>query len=196
MNDRHALLAEIIANPADNGLRMVYADKLDEDATCEAMAARAEFIRCQVRAFEASPDHKPSMSCSCAACRFSRSAFECKRKFDCVAGWFDERIPQQRLPKSLFDYERGFIHNIRGMRLKDVIDELPLYIMYEPIQTASVVHPGLFPPELARFLPFHLPRNTQRYRKAISETIIAYAREKANAMTAAQIHNTHAETTN
>lgn len=45
MDDRHALLRAIVANPAENSLRLAYADWLEEHGTSEADAARVEFVR-------------------------------------------------------------------------------------------------------------------------------------------------------
>lgn len=51
-SDQRALLAAIVADPADDTLRLVYADCLDEHGN----AARAEFIRVQVEAERHHPD--------------------------------------------------------------------------------------------------------------------------------------------
>lgn len=45
MNTREAFLADIIANPADDAVRLIYADWLDDQGEAE----RAEFIRVQCR---------------------------------------------------------------------------------------------------------------------------------------------------
>ncbi len=45
MNDRLALLSAVLANPADDLPRLVFADWLEENGTSDADAARAEFIR-------------------------------------------------------------------------------------------------------------------------------------------------------
>ena len=49
MSDRAAFLQAIIAAPEDDGLRLVYADWLDEQGS-EADSARAQFIRLQIEA--------------------------------------------------------------------------------------------------------------------------------------------------
>ncbi len=50
MSDEDALLAAIAANPDEDTPRLAYADWLDENATCDAQRARAEFIRVQIEA--------------------------------------------------------------------------------------------------------------------------------------------------
>ncbi len=45
MNDRRALLRAILTNPADNSLRLAFADWLEEHGTGDADAARVEFVR-------------------------------------------------------------------------------------------------------------------------------------------------------
>jgi uncharacterized protein (TIGR02996 family) len=56
MNDGYALLRAIEANPDEDTPRLVYADWLDEQATCESDRARAEFIRVQCALAHELPD--------------------------------------------------------------------------------------------------------------------------------------------
>ena len=49
MTDRLSFLRAILANPADNTPRLVFADWLEEHRTTDADAARAEFIRLWLR---------------------------------------------------------------------------------------------------------------------------------------------------
>ncbi len=51
MSDRDALLAGVIAAPADDLPRLVYADYLEEHGRTDADRARAEFIRAQIAAY-------------------------------------------------------------------------------------------------------------------------------------------------
>jgi uncharacterized protein (TIGR02996 family) len=53
MSAERELLADIAANPDEDGLRLVYADWLEEHGQLE----RAEFIRLQCQAFRLPEDH-------------------------------------------------------------------------------------------------------------------------------------------
>ncbi|MFM8272421.1 MAG: TIGR02996 domain-containing protein [Gemmata sp.] len=65
MSDRDALLAAILANPAEDTPRLVYADWLQENGE----PARGEFVRLQVGAAQAEPFSPQARECEAAAQR-------------------------------------------------------------------------------------------------------------------------------
>lgn len=107
MTDEAALLAAVLADPADDTPRLIYADCLDESGD-PAKAARAEFIRLQVEASHLPPrGHVYGDGCDCRGCRIERRTallfdtwvhhWQAHISFPFPIGWHVER------------FDRGFL---------------------------------------------------------------------------------------
>ena len=97
-NDRAALYAAILANPADDAPRLIFADYLDENGEPE----RAEFIRAQVELARLDESAATNEA-------LGRRCWQLEERFAAKQQW------APRLPKTITarSYSRGFIDTIR-----------------------------------------------------------------------------------
>lgn len=134
MNDREALLAVILANPADDIVRGAYADCLDETGD-ETDAKRAEFIRCQLIAHGPTATHPNAEWCDCQPCRCARRAnmiWESAPHVYTCGGYI----------RPVADYKRGFLWRYTAVSIENAVAELPDVILVEPIETVFVANHG------------------------------------------------------
>lgn len=116
MTDRAALLAAVLADPADDTPRLVYADFLEETGD-PADAARAHFIRAEVEAEKhpvGSPDRVP----------FDRLAGRLYQSF--VDNW-NLDLPDWLTADGIVRYRRGFVADVELSVARFVSDGTALF---------------------------------------------------------------------
>jgi uncharacterized protein (TIGR02996 family) len=120
VNERAAFTRAICENPADDTVRLVYADWLEEHGEPE----RAEFVRVQVEianrgliycqralpsgltAYHLLDWHRFTKNCRCEGCSLRRREYKASRRF-CVWDWCDG------IPRGARNvYRRGFVSQI------------------------------------------------------------------------------------
>jgi uncharacterized protein (TIGR02996 family) len=145
MTDRAALLAAVLADPADDTPRLIFADYLDETGD-PADAARAEFIRVEIAAERfpvGAPERLP----------FDRRAY---RLYNSYLGAWNAELPAGRFVR----YRRGFAEDVE-LSIADFVAHGTGLFAAAPVTILRLVNPypsgphvpyGVFGmrPELAR----------------------------------------------
>ena len=144
MTDTHldALLLAVLADPNDDGPRLIYADAIDEAGECD----RAEFIRVQVELARLGDDggpiaHDIGDQCGCYLCvlrRRGRELLDGERDYE----WF---FPQWLFPRGAFALEghwawgfrRGFVDEVR-CPLADWLKYGPEVVRRQPVERVRV----------------------------------------------------------
>ena len=146
MTNPDDLLAAIIADPANDDLRMVYADLLDDRGEGE----RAEFIRLQIKLVD-HPKHHTADS----GCRFRRRERELLRNhslkwlqgipFQCIEFKDEGPIPSvacglasRQSLDSEFYFERGFVYKVR-LSCQEWMQHGPALVRRQPIERVVLV---------------------------------------------------------
>src|SRR5262245_21570265 len=101
MTDRAALLAAVLADPADDTPRLVFADWLDEIGD-PADAARAAFIRAEVAA-DRLPFGEPDRD------RLDRLA---ARHYQAFVETWNAELPDWLSAEAVVRYRRGFVEDV------------------------------------------------------------------------------------
>lgn len=125
MTDGAALLRTILANPADDTPRLVYADWLTENGESE----RGEFIRVQC---ELVPHFHDS---------FARYVELIHREQELSAEYEDSWIAQFCPPlvgRVMWGWERGFISHIRGIDWSDWLAHADAILTAQPVERVKL----------------------------------------------------------
>jgi uncharacterized protein (TIGR02996 family) len=126
MTEREALYAAILADPAADAPRLVYADWLDEFSTHESDHARAKFIRLEIDA-----ENTPHETLERAA--LEREAAKLYSRYcdtwnDEIPGWsywYESRLIYRRgFPDELQPHFRRFV-----VAIDEMLDRIPLQII-------------------------------------------------------------------
>ncbi len=154
MTDRDALLAAVLARPADDLPRLVFADWLEETGHT-ADAARAAFIRAQVEA-EALPPESPERAA------LERAAAELFREYG--AGWTRQLPEWVTWRPTKVTYRRGFVEELTTTPRRLLRDGHELFAV-APVHTVRLrpqVHFSDSTPELFKDRPYFARITTLR----------------------------------
>lgn len=148
MDDERALLRAILANPAEDTPRLIYADCIEERDP-----QRAAFIRAQCLPPETPPDrwHQSSADCECQTCRTARQE---ARALPFMAPWlalkpypaYHARSGDHRIARAAWHpnddvglqirafFSRGFVAAIRFRTLAHFVAYGPAVFAFQPIE--------------------------------------------------------------
>ena len=144
MSERDAMLAAIIANPADDLPRLVYADWLDENGESE----RAEFIRIQImlsrgvvaacsKCGKCHSDYASfTKQCRGDLCSLKRLEYMVSRRH-IVWEWHGPGVTAHACLVGSNDWKRGFVYRIIGS-LGDLLSHGPAIVAVNPVEVVSV----------------------------------------------------------
>lgn len=142
-----AFLVDIIAHPADDTPRLIFADWLEEHGEPE----RAEFIRVQIRLWhcrdgvESCPPVEPRCG-RCMGCVLRDRALELLTPYNRDIEWFDPPVPSSvwsAFPQ--IQYSRGFVSAITCTTV-DWLAHGPAIVRAQPVERVALSDKGAYPP--------------------------------------------------
>lgn len=130
MSDESALLAAILADPAEDTHRLVYADCIEEE-----QPERAEFIRLQIKMARCRMCHKKdgserrdSFAANCGRCRPGR------RRERELYEFADHWVVAELVGKVMWRWSRGFINYIHAIDWSDWSQHADAILAQQPIE--------------------------------------------------------------
>lgn len=132
-----SLLQAILLDPADTDLRLIFADRLDD----EGDEARAEFVRCQVRIAQIEAEVDSDEDCDnpgCPSCSELRPLRERERRLlsaeqDRVKAEWMARTPGDDCWWEAWTFRRGFVAEVR-LKLADWLAHGKEIVSQQPVE--------------------------------------------------------------